>query len=141
MASVHGLCIMGMHLKTIWGVAKQVLLSLMPFNPVVRIEESPFVNPAGDEVGVQIELYTIHGWEFFFCFETKDRSLRFAFLQEFPVGTTINTGTCENARAKMVRAHINHRLYLDGRRVIILISHRPIDLDAFVQPHWQPFFY
>src|SRR3989338_3207544 len=63
MASVHGLCVMGMHLKTIWGVAKQVLLSMMPFNPVVRIEESPFVNPAGDEVGVQIELYTIHGWE------------------------------------------------------------------------------
>src|SRR3989338_3539844 len=64
MASVHGLCIMGMHLKTIWGVAKQVHLSMMPFNPVVRIEESPFVNPAGDEVGVQLELYTIHGWEF-----------------------------------------------------------------------------
>ena len=141
MASILALCTMGMHLQTIWGVAKQVHLSFMPFNPVIRVEESPFVNSAGDEVGLQLEIYTKNGWEFLFCFVTQDKALRFAFYQEFPVGMTLNTGTCESARAKMTRAHINHRMYLDGQRVIVLISHRPIDLGAFVQPHWQPFVY
>ena len=141
MASILALYVMGMHLQTIWGIAKQMHLSFMPFNPVVSHEESPVFNSAGEEVGLQLEIYTKNGWEFFFCFDTKDRALRFAFWQEFPVGMTLNTGTCENARAKMTRAHINHRFYLDGQRVIVLISHRPFDLSVFVQPHWQPFVY
>src|SRR3989338_7009184 len=135
MASILALCTMGMYLQTIWAVAKQVHLSLMPFNPVTRLAESAFVNPTGEEIGIQLEIFTQNGWEFVFCFHTQDKALRFAFWKEFPLGMTLNTGTCEIARTKMVKAHINHRFFLDGQRVIVLISHRPIDLGAFVQPH------
>ena len=51
MASILALCVMGMHLQTIWGIAKQMHLSFMPFNPVTRIAESPWAssfNPTGN---------------------------------------------------------------------------------------------
>lgn len=139
MSSIRALCLMGMHLQTIWAIANQSYLSLMPFNPVVRVSEAPWISSTGMEFGLQLKIDTRNGFNFIFCFDTLDRALRFAFVQEFPIGTSLNTGTCHLARIKMVRAGINHRFYMKGQRIYVLISCRDIDLGVFVRSDWEDF--
>ena len=140
MAAFMTLCAVGMHVASIWSTAKKVQTVAFPFNPIISIRETPLYNASRQVVALQLEFTTKNGHEYFFCFDVHDQALRVALLREFPVGTNINRGVCNQARIKMVEARINHRLYLDlthEKRIFILISTRAIDLRVFAQLHWR----
>lgn len=139
MAAIIGLCAVGMHMVTIWNGAKKVRSVLFPLNQVTGISEIPLYNAAQQVVAMQLELHTQNGWIYCFCFDIHDQALRYAIRQEFPVGTNISRGVCNEARTKLIATNINHRIYFDpshGKRIFILMSPRPINLNVFKKPHW-----